>query len=89
MSKKVYSNFHDFVSILQLSKRNIISLPGLYPDVSNSYEEKQKLGQSFLTLIVTFMMVQSIALVTLNIVGFQTLRKISTFPMAPNIQEVK
>jgi hypothetical protein len=35
------------------------------------------------------MAAQFIALVTLNIVVFQTLKKISTMPMEPNIQEVK
>jgi hypothetical protein len=62
---------------------------GLYRDASDNSEKIHGSEPSYLTLIVLFMAAQFIALVTLNIAAFQTLKKISTMPMEPNIQEVK
>jgi len=62
---------------------------GLYRDASDNSEKIQGSEPSYLTLIAIFMAAQFIALVTLNIVGLQMLKKTSTIQTAPNIQEAK
>tara|TARA_Y100000589_G_scaffold7875_1_gene6683 strand:+ start:601 stop:924 length:324 start_codon:yes stop_codon:yes gene_type:complete len=87
MSKKGYLNFHDFASILILSKKSTTLLLGLLAGRLKDLEKKQKSGQSFHTLIASIMVAQSIALVTLSIVVYQMQKKISSFQMVPNTQE--
>jgi hypothetical protein len=89
MNKKVSLNFHDFASTLTHNKENIISPPGLYPAVSNNYAKIHESEPSYLTLIAIFMAAQFIALVTLNIVGLQMLKKTSTIQTAPSIHVAK
>ena len=89
MSKKDYLNFHDFASTLTHNKVNTTLHRGLYRDASDNSEKIHGSEPSYLTLIAIFMAAQFIALVTLNIVGLQMLKKISTIQTAPSIHAEK
>jgi len=89
MSKKDYLSFHDFASTLTHNKMSTILHRGLYQDASNNYAKTHESEPSYLTLIAIFMVAQFIALVTLNIVGLQMLKKISTIQTVPSIHAAK
>jgi len=80
---------NDFSPLMKPNEQNIISLLGLFQERLDSYGRILKLKQSSLTLIVIFILVQSIALVTLSIADSQTQRKISTMQTELNTLEAK
>jgi|TARA_B100000287_G_scaffold418023_1_gene454462 hypothetical protein len=89
MSKKDYLNFRDSASTPTLSKKSTTLLLGLLVGRLSNLERTRKSERLFRMLTVTFMVAQSIALVTLGIVVSQKLEKTSTLQTAPSIQEAK
>jgi len=88
MNSKDYSNSQDSAFTRLHSRASIISLLGSYQKRLDALEKRPALGGLSHTLIVTIMLVQSIALVTLGTVVYQNQKKISILQMERNIPEV-
>ena len=87
MSKKDYLNSQDSVSTPTLSKKSTTLLLGSLVGRLKDLEKKQRSGRSFHMLIASITVAQSIALVILGTVVYQTQKKTFTFQTAPSIPE--